>query len=263
MLPNARRTAVITGASKGIGRELARLFAREKYDLVLVARSADLLERLGAELSTAHGTRSHILTADLADPSAPGAIAEQLREVPVAVDVLVNNAGYGTYGPFASTDLVETLGLLRVNILALTHLTRLFLPAMLERGAGRILNVASTAAFQAGPLMAAYYASKAYVLHFSEALAEELRGTGVMVTALCPGPTRTEFHRRARMESAKLVRWTPFVMDTASVARAGYEGLMRGKRLVIPGLTNRILAQVVRFVPRVVPVKIAGALNAS
>lgn len=261
MPPNARRTALITGASRGIGRELARLFGRDGYDLVLVARSADLLDRLGAELSTAHGIRSRILTADLADPSAAEAIAEQLREAPVAVDVLVNNAGYGTYGPFASTDLAETLGLLRVNILVLTHLTRLFLPAMLERRAGRILNVASTAAFQAGPLMAAYYASKAYVLHFSEALAEELRGTGVTVTTLCPGPTRTEFHRRARMESAKLLSW-PFVMDAASVARAGYEGLMRGKRVVIPGLTNRMLAQAVRFVPRVVPAKIAGALNA-
>jgi uncharacterized protein len=250
-------TALITGASRGIGLELARLFARDGYDLVLVARSVDRLDRLGAELSARHGIRSRTVGADLASRDAPGAIAETLKQAAVQVDVLVNNAGYGTYGPFANSDAQAELDMLQVNVVALTHLTKLLLPAMLARRAGRILNVASTAAFQPGPLMAVYFASKAYVLSFSEALAEELSGTGVTITTLCPGPTLTGFQARAQMEGARLVTGNPLMMDVATVARAGYQGLMKGKRLVIPGVGNKLLMESVRFAPRRVVTKIS------
>ncbi len=254
-------TAVITGASSGIGLELARLFAHDGYDLVLVARSVDKLDRLGAELSQRHRIRSRTVGADLASPDAPAAIVEVLRQAAVGVDVLVNNAGYGTSGPFATTDLRTELDLLQVNVVALTHLTKLLLPGMLARHAGRILNVASTAAFQPGPFMAVYYASKAYVLSFSEALAEELSGTGVTVTTLCPGPTPTGFQVRAQLTGARLYARGPLMTDVAAVARAGYAGLMKGKRLVIPGLGNKLLVQSERFAPRRVVTKISRFLQ--
>ena len=195
-------TALVTGASSGIGLELARLFAHDGYDLILVARSVEKLDRLGAELSARHGIRARTVGADLGSPDAPGAIAETLKQAAVRIDVLVNNAGYGVHGPFAKTELQTELDLLRVNVVALTHLTKLLLPTMLARRAGRILNVASTAGFQPGPLMAVYSASKAYVLSFSEALAEELAGTGVTVTTLCPGPVLTGFQARAGLDGA-------------------------------------------------------------
>ncbi|HEU4403502.1 MAG TPA: SDR family oxidoreductase [Candidatus Polarisedimenticolia bacterium] len=244
-----RTTALITGASSGIGRDLARLLAQHGHDVVLVARREAVLRELAAEMERAHGMRATVLPADLSDPGAPEALAARLRERGLQVDILVNNAGFGTYGPFATTDLATQMRLLRVNITALTHLTGLFLPGMLARRAGRILNVASTAAFQPGPFMAVYYASKAFVLSFSEALASEVRGSGVVVTALCPGPTRTEFQTGARMQGSKLVRRLAF-MDSEKVARLGYEGLMKGRSLVIPGLQNRLLAGLVRFLPR-------------
>ncbi|OLB15604.1 MAG: short-chain dehydrogenase [Gemmatimonadetes bacterium 13_2_20CM_70_9] len=253
-------TAVVTGASSGIGLELARLLARDGYDLVLVARSVDKLDRLGAELAARHGIRARTVGADLASPDAPGAIAEMLKQAALQVDVLVNNAGYGTSGPFATTELRTELDLLQVNVIALTHLTKLVLPAMLAAKRGRILNVASTAAFQPGPFMAVYYASKAYVLSFSEALAEELSGTGVTVTTLCPGPVPTGFQARAGVDLKKVVR-TPLVMDAAAVARAGYVGLMKGKRLVVPGLGNKLLVQSERFAPRRLVTKIARFLQ--
>jgi len=254
-------TAVITGASSGIGLELARLFARDGYDLVLVARSVDKLDRIGADLSRQHGIRSRTVGADLASPDAPAAIVEVLRQAAVGVDVLVNNAGYGISGPFVTTDLRTELDLLQVNVVALTHLTKLLLPGMLGRHAGRILNVASTAAFQPGPFMAVYYASKAYVLSFSEALAEELSGTGVTVTTLCPGPTPTGFQARAQLTGARLYASGPLMTDVAAVARAGYAGLMKGKRLVIPGFGNKLLVQSERFAPRRVVTKISRFLQ--
>ncbi|HYT04297.1 MAG TPA: SDR family oxidoreductase [Gemmatimonadales bacterium] len=255
------RTAVITGASSGIGLELARLFARDGYDLVLVARNVDRLDRLGAELAERHGIRSRTVGADLASPDAPGAIAEMLKQAALEVDVLVNNAGYGTYGPFATTDLRTELDLLQVNVVALTHLTKLLLPSMLARRAGRILNVASTAGFQPGPFMAVYYASKAYVLSFSEALAEELGDSGVTVTTLCPGPVPTGFQARAGMEGTRLMSRSPLLMDAAAVARVGYTGLMKGKRLVVPGLGNKLLVQSERFAPRRLVTRIARFLQ--
>jgi hypothetical protein len=259
---SAAGTALITGASSGIGRELARLFARDHYDLVLVARSVDKLDRLGAELAREHGIRSRTIGADLASPDAPGAIVETLQQAAVTVDVLVNNAGYGTFGPFATTELRTELDLLAVNVVALTHLTKLLLPGMLARRTGRILNVASTAAFQPGPFMAVYYASKAYVLSFSEALAEELSGSGVSVTTLGPGPTPTGFQARARLEGVPFATANPLVVDAATVARAGYRGLMQGRRLVVPGLGNKLLMQAVRFTPRRLVVKLVRVLQA-
>jgi hypothetical protein len=165
------------------------------------------------------------------------------------VDVLVNNAGYTVFGEFSKTSLTDELQMIQVNIVALTHLTKLFLPEMLKKKSGKILNLGSTASFQPGPLMAIYYASKSYVLFFSEALSEELRNTGITVTALCPGPTETGFQKRGKMESSRLVAGKK-IMDAQSVAEIGYQALMKGKAVVIPGLKNKILAQSIRFSPR-------------
>ncbi|HLM57292.1 MAG TPA: SDR family NAD(P)-dependent oxidoreductase, partial [Pyrinomonadaceae bacterium] len=172
-------TALVTGASGGIGEELARLFAADGHDLVLVARSEDKLNALAKELSAKHGVETLVLASDLARPEAPREIFEQLGREGVVVDALVNNAGFGSYGLFAETELEKELELLQVNVVALTHLTKLFLPIMITLKQGYVMNVASTAAFQPGPLMAVYYASKAYVLSLSEALANECEGTGV------------------------------------------------------------------------------------
>ena len=249
-------TVLITGASSGIGLELAKLFARDGYDLVLVVRRREKLEALGEDLTRRHGIQFRAIAADLADPAAPAEIFRQLAAASVAVDVVVNNAGFGELGLFAKTDLETERRMIQVNITALTALTRLFLPGMLERRRGRILNVASTAGFAPGPLMAVYYATKAYVISLSEALGEELRGSGVSVTVLCPGPTLTEFQSVAHMESTRLFR-TPGVMNAESVGRAGYAGLMGGKRMVVPGLLNRVLPFVIRLSPRAMVVRVS------
>jgi short-subunit dehydrogenase len=243
-----RKTALITGASFGIGLELARIFARESYNLVLVARTADKLRQLASELEKAHGARSLILAVDLSEPGAAAYVLDQTTRASIQVDVLVNNAGFGQYGMFADNDLEECLRQIQLNITTLTHLTRLYLPAMIAQMSGRILNVASTAAFQPGPLMAVYFATKAYVLHFSEALANELQDSGVTVTCLCPGPTATEFHKRARTTGLRLLKFGS--MDAATVAEDGYRALIAGKPVVISGFKNRLLAKSVRFSPR-------------
>ena len=243
-----RKTALITGASFGIGLELARIFAREGYNLVLVARSADKLRQVASELEKAHSTRSLILAADLSEPGAAAYVLDQTTRAQIAVDILVNNAGFGQYGLFAENDLEECLRQIQLNVTTLTHLTRLYLPEMLERKSGRILNVASTAAFQPGPLMAVYFATKAYVLHFSEALANELEGTGITVTCLCPGATATEFHKRANATGMRLLKMGS--MDARTVAEDGYRALIAGKPVVISGFKNWVVAQSVRFSPR-------------
>ena len=248
MLNAPTKTALITGASFGIGLELARVFAREGYNLVLVARSADKLRQLASELEKAHGTRSLILAVDLTEPGAPAYVLDQTTRADIQVDVLVNNAGFGQYGLFAENDLEDCLRQIQLNVTTLTHLTRLYLPEMIKRESGGILNVASTAAFQPGPLMAVYFATKAYVLHFSEALANELDGSGVTVTALCPGATATEFHKRANATSMNLLKFGS--MDARPVAEDGYRALMAGKPVVISGFKNWLLAQSVRFSPR-------------
>jgi uncharacterized protein len=252
-------TALITGASSGIGLELAKLFAADKSNLILVARNRERLEQLAAELRLEHGVQVRILATDLADPQSPGSIFAALAAEGVTVDVLVNNAGLGAAGSVADLPLEKQLNMLRVNALALTHLTRLFLPGMVQRGHGGVLNVGSTAGFQPGPYMAVYYATKAYVLSFTEALAEEVIGTGVRVTCLAPGPTATGFAATANVEKKLLFRLG--TADARTVAAAGYRGLRRGKLLVVPGLTNKLLAASVRFAPRFVVRKIVKQLQ--
>jgi short-subunit dehydrogenase len=247
-MQHPKGTAIVTGASSGIGYELCKLFARDGYPLLITARSQEKLEALAADLRT-HGATVAVCPADLASRDAAGRIFEAARGMSAPVEILVNNAGFGVYGPFPATDLDATLEMMQVNVTALTHLSRLVLPSLLERGRGRILNVASTAAFQPGPLMAVYYASKAYVLHFSEAVADELRGTGVTVTALCPGPTETGFKSRSGMGDTWLFGKRR-VMSAHRVAAVGYRALMRGRRLVVPGLRNKLLVQANRLAPR-------------
>ncbi len=243
-----RKTALITGASFGIGLELARIFAREGHDLVLVARSSDKLRQLASELERAHGARSLILATDLSEPGAAAYVLDQTTRAQIVVDILVNNAGFGQYGFFAENDLEECIRQIQLNVTTLTHLSRLYLPEMIARKEGRILSVASTAAFQPGPLMAVYFATKAYVLHLSEALANELQGTGVTVTCLCPGATATEFHKRANATEMRLLKMGS--MDAHTVAEDGYRALMAGKPVVISGFKNWLVAQSVRLSPR-------------
>ena len=253
-------TALVTGASSGIGKELARLAAADGYDLILVARRQERLETLARETSVTHGVSARVIARDLADPATPKQIFEELERERTAVDVLVNNAGLGIYGRFWKTDLSRQLEVIQVNMVALTELTGLLLPGMVSRKRGRIVNIASTAAFQPGPYMAVYYATKAYVLSFSEAIAEELPETGVTVTAVCPGPTITEFQEAAGIEDTWLFRG-PLVMDAAKVARAGWTGAKRGKRVVIPGLGNKLIKETVRFSPRRLVTAAAGRVQ--
>lgn len=251
-------TALITGASTGIGLDLARLAARD-FDLIITARDQARLEQVAAQLQDQYGNRVHVIPADLAQSEAPDRLFVEIGQRGLRVDALINNAGFGAYGAFAETNAHTQLDMIQVNITALTHLTRLALPGMLERRHGRIMNVASTAGFQPGPLMAVYYATKAYVISFSEAVANELKGSGVSVTCLCPGATETEFAKRADMGESRLFKLG--AMRSADVARAGYKAMLRGKTLVITGLKNRVLAQSVRFTPRKVVTAIARNLQ--
>jgi len=253
------KTALITGASGGIGYELALLLARDGFDCILVARSRDKLDELAARLESEFRVKTLVVARDLSKPSAVDEIYEEVSAASLNVDVLVNNAGFPVFGLFAQTDLQVELEMLQVNVVALTALTKLFLRGMVERRAGRILNLASTAAFEPGPLMAVYYASKAYVLSFSEALANELQGTGVTVTALAPGPTRTGFQKRGVMEDSRLVRGQ--IADAKSVAAAGYRGMMRGKTIVIPGFSNKLIPWVVRVSPRGVVTRVVRRMQ--
>jgi len=243
------KTVLITGATGGIGRELSRLFAEDGYELVVNARHVDDLEELAGELEDRFGSSVMIVAQDLSLPSAPEEIAARLREASIGIDALVNSAGFGLRGPFAETDPEVELAMMRVNMVALTRLTRLFLTQMVDRGAGRILNMSSTAAFMPGPLQAVYYASKAYVLSFSQAIASELEGTGVTVTAVCPGPTDTQFHRRAGQTSTWLLALLS-QMDPETVARAAYRGMMKGRRVVVPSIQDKLIVFLQRFVPR-------------
>jgi uncharacterized protein len=244
-----KETALITGASGGIGLDLTRLFARDGCDVVLVARSEEKLREIAAELTAKHGITAHVIASDLARPDAAAEIVKMLTDRGVTVDALVNNAGLGSSGPFLESDLRGELEMIQVNIVALTQLTKLLLPGMVARRRGRILNVASTASFQPGPLMAVYYATKAYVLSFSEALAEELRNTGVTVTALCPGPTETAFAAVAGVGTVRLFTLMK-PASSAAVARTGYEAMKRGRRVVVHGLMNKLLTQSLRATPR-------------
>jgi short-subunit dehydrogenase len=254
-------TVLITGASSGIGLDLAHLCAADGNNLVLVARSGDKLGEVAAELESRHHIRAYAVPIDLADPGAPDELFHVLEEQGIAIDILINNAGFGTHGPFAESDLVGQMQMLQVNVAALTHLTWLFLQPMIRRKSGRVMNVASTAAFQPGPFMAVYYASKAYVLSFSEALGAELSGSGITVTALCPGPTDTAFQARAGIAATRLFKAT--TMTSARVAEIGYRGMLKGKRVVVTGVRNKLLAFGTRLVPRRLATAIAKKLNSS
>jgi len=239
---------LVTGASSGIGWELAKLFAAAKSNLILVARQREKLEELAAQVRRENGVEVRVLAEDLADPKSPQVIFDALAADGVEVAVLVNNAGFGAVGSVADLPLEKQLDMVQVNVTALTHLTRLFLPSMIQRRSGGILNVGSTAGFQPGPYMAVYYATKAYVLSFTDALADELIGTGVRVTYLAPGPTATEFAAAADLEHKLLFRLG--TVDARTVAQAGYRGFRRGRLLVIPGPRNKLGVLAVRFVPR-------------
>ena len=255
----AKQTALITGASAGLGREYAQLFAKDGHDLVLVARRRERLDELARELTAAHGTACTVIAADLVAPSAARLIADQVQAAGLAIDFLVNNAGFGKRGSFAQSEVRPQLEMIDVNVRALVELTHLFLPGMLERKQGRILNIASMAGFVPGPFMATYYASKAFVLSFTESLAQELRGTGVTVTASCPGPTDTEFGEVAGSSKSNLFK--RHVADAASVARHGYRAMLAGKVVAIPGLQNKLSVQSVRIAPRAAVRAISGKLN--
>ncbi|OIQ71440.1 sulfoacetaldehyde reductase [mine drainage metagenome] len=248
--------AVVTGASGGIGLEIARELAERGYALVLSARGADKLDALAEELQRRWGVSCLAVALDLGAPDGVETLARRIAEAGVEPAVLVNNAGFGVYGGFAKADIAQTQGMIDLNISALTRLTALLLPAMLRQGQGHILNVASTAAFQPGPGMAVYFASKAYVLSFSEAMGAELRGSGIRVTALCPGATQTGFGARAQGERSAL--FNSRMATARDVARYGVRAMERGQRVAVPGLFNRVMAASVRFTPRPVVTALAG-----
>jgi hypothetical protein len=241
-------SALVTGASEGIGRALAEVFARHGHDLVLTARNGARLESLAAALGERHGTQVHCLPADLGQPGGARDLFEAVGRLDVEIEILVNNAGFGLYGPFHERELDRHRELIQLNIAALTTLCHLFGSEMVARGRGRILNVASTVAFLPGPLMASYFASKAYVLSLSEGLALELEGQGVGVTCLCPGLTESRFHERAGLLDTSLLRFSQ--ASAGSVAEAGYRGCMAGRAIVLPGFRNRLVPLVERLLPR-------------
>jgi uncharacterized protein len=241
--------ALITGASTGIGREYAYLCAQEGYDVVLVARGEAKLQALAADIHNKTGRQAYVFARDLSQPDAATVLFNDIVCTKIQVEVLINNAGFGLLGKFWELDAKEQMEMVQLNMNALTMLSRYFLPDMIEKKRGMILNVASTAAFQPGPLMAVYYATKAYVLSFSEAIANELRGSGVTVTCFCPGATHTGFAKRAGSENSRLFKQVG-AMSAEKVARDGYRALMSGRTVAISGAHNWFVAQSVRFAPR-------------
>jgi short-subunit dehydrogenase len=252
-------TVLITGASSGIGLELAKCFAVDGCRLILVARNMPALEKLAEELRQAHGIEARVLTADLARPETSQRIFEELRAANMSVDLLVNNAGFGLNGAFTELPLQRQLEIIQVNLSALTELTGLFLPDMIKRKRGGILNVGSVAGFLPGPNMAVYFATKAYVNSFTEALAEELAGTGVIVSALCPGATETNFSTIARGQKVERLNTTK--MSAEAVACYGHRAYRNGKVVVITGLPNRLVTLLIRILPRWFVRKIVKSFN--
>jgi short-subunit dehydrogenase len=252
--PGAGQTALVTGASMGIGIDLAECFARGGYDLILAARSEAALNEVAGRLSSSYGVKASVFAVDLGEQGGGARLAGAIRAAGLEVDVLVNNAGFGQAGAFAGSPSAPQLGMIDLNDRALVELTHLYWPQMLTRGRGGLLNVASMASFVPGPFMAVYYASKAFVLSFSEALWEEARGTGVHVCCLCPGPTKSKFRERAGTGATRLGK-TAAVMESMPVAQAGYAGFRSNQRVVITGKGNRRSAWLVPFLPRAVILK--------
>jgi len=257
---SANERVLVTGASGGIGYELAKLFARDGHNLVLVARNGSKLQQIARELKAAHHVHCIVFEGDLSVPGSPDALFREVKNASAEVGILVNNAGFGSLGLFHKRPLEEQLQMIQLNVTSLAHLTRLFLPEMIARKRGRIVNIASIAAYQPGPFMAVYYATKAFVVSFSEAIANELHGTGVRVTTICPGPTTTNFGKRAGAENSSLFR-KGMTMDAATVARIGYEGMKRNKTIVVTGWKNKFLASAGRLAPRSLTANIARTLN--
>lgn len=251
---NNKGNVLVTGATSGIGYELSKIFAEQDFNLILVARNQERLVRVANEISSSYSVQTMIITSDLSNPGAPTEIFSQLQQQRINVDILVNNAGFSEYGMFVHTNMERELQMIQVNVTALTYLTKLVLPAMVKRNDGKILNIASIASYGPGPLSTVYCATKAYVLSFSEALAEELENTNITVTALCPGPTQTEFAQKAKIEDVKLFRGT--VMQADEVARIGFQALMSGKRTVIAGCRNKLTIFSLRFISRKFAAKI-------
>lgn len=259
-------TVLITGASSGIGLELARCFAREQAGnvasrLILLARNTAAMETLAADLRRECRAEIQIMTADLAQPETPRRVFQELSRRNIAVDVLVNNAGFGANGAFAGMSLARQMDILRVNVNALVELTGLFLPSMIQRRTGGVLNVGSVAGFLPGPYMAVYYASKSFVQSFTEALAVELVGSGVTVSVLCPGPTETNFGNVARAGKARLFKPARFKMSATEVARTGHEAFRRGRVIAVPGWTNKMAVFSMRIGPRAVIRKVSAQYN--
>jgi hypothetical protein len=242
-------TAIVTGATAGIGLALSTLLASEGYDLVLVARDERGLDEAAARIVGEHAVQVSVVATDLASAAGVAAVADRVASLGITPDVLVNSAGRGVYGRFLETRLESEIEMIQLNVVALTELTKRLVPLMVARRCGRILNLASLAAFVPGPWMTVYYATKAYVLSFGEGLAHELKGTGVTVTTLCPPPTRSRFHAAARMEASRLIKGRA-LYSPDEIARIGYEGMVAGRRVVIPGFLNWLFVQVAPLVPR-------------
>jgi short-subunit dehydrogenase len=242
--------ALITGASSGMGYEYAKLFARDGKNVVVLARSRDKLEGLKRDLEKEHGTKVMVLVKDLSDPKAPQDVFSELEKAGINVDVLVNNAGYNVYGKFQDTDWQREADMVQVNVLALTLLTKLFLKKMLEKKAGKILNISSTVGYMPSPWSSVYGGTKHYVLGFSNAIAHELKGTGVSVTCFCPGNTKTLFFERAGAEGCKADKRGIMQMDAATAARHAYRALQKGKTTATAGLLMSLGMFAVRLMPR-------------
>jgi short-subunit dehydrogenase len=255
------KTALITGSSNGIGYELAKVLAQKDNNLVLVARSKDKLDELKNELEKSHNIWVYTIGKDLSLPGAASEVYDELKTKSITIDYLVNNAGFGDFGLFAQSDWNKQEQMINLNVTALAHFTRLFLPDMIRRGGGKILNVASTASFQPGPTMSVYFATKAFVLSFSEAVNNEVREHGITVTALCPGATQSGFQAAASMQDSKLFAGNNFP-TSREVAEFGYRAMMKGKAVAIHGFKNSIMANSVRFAPRSLVVKIARQIQA-
>jgi short-subunit dehydrogenase len=256
-----KKTALVTGASAGLGAELATLLAQDGHDLVVVARRRDKLEELAAQIKSKHAVEVHVVAEDLAKPGAAQRIVRELQRLGLEVEVLVNNAGFGSTGAFAESDLARQMEMIQVNIVTLVELTRLLLPAMIARKSGRVLNIGSTAGFLPGAFMAVYYASKAFVNSFTEALSVELEGTGVSATVSCPGATATEFAQVAGNDKSALFKSR--VMGAREVAEDAYRAMMRGEPLRVAGFVNKVRIAMLRVAPRGAMRSIAANLNKS
>lgn len=244
-----KKTALITGASSGIGLELAKIHASKGGDLVLVAREKNKLEELKLELEKEYGISVYNIEKDLSQVDSAQAVYDEIKARNMQIDFLINNAGIGDYGFFYETAWQKEAQMMNLNMITLTQFCKLFLPDMIKRGSGKIMNLASTAAFQSGPLMSVYYATKAYVLNFSEAINNEVRDKGVSVTTLCPGPTKTGFAAAASSENNPIFR-NKNLPGPKEVAQFGYEAMMQGKAVAIHGFRNRLLSLMIRFFPR-------------